>query len=287
MSKHICALITGSSRGYGRAIAEELNSYCLKNDINVHFILSGRSSGDLEETRNILENERVNVPTTKSVSSYFLYATDLSDLCSLPNSCDILLNELLDSKFTSFILYNNAGSLGELNEIGSSVFENSTERLASITHSINFNVTSSCFIISEIIEKHKQGLLNHLVDGITITNISSLCAIQPFSSWSTYCTGKAARDMFIRCLATENENNKLIKVLNYAPGPMDTGMQKEIREKPTVNKGVQEYFKELKTNNQLVNTKKSANKLIRIIIQNKYKSGDHIDFYDKIIGIDA
>jgi len=211
----------------------------------------------------------------------------LSDLSTLPSSCDILLNEVLDSKFTSFVLYNNAGSLGELNEIGSSIFETTADRLASITYSINFNVTSSCFIISEAIQRQKQGVYNHLVDGITIANISSLCAIQPFSSWSTYCTGKAARDMFIRCLATENENSNLIKVLNYAPGPMDTGMQKEIRDKPTVNKGVQEYFKELKTNNQLVSTNKSANKLIRIIIQNKYKSGDHVDYYDKIVGIDA
>lgn len=287
MSKHICVLITGSSRGYGRAIAEEFNSYCLKRDVNVHFILSGRSNSDLEETRNILENERVKTPTTKSITSYFLYATDLSDLSTLPNSCDVLLNEFLDNKFTSLILFNNAGSLGELNEIGTSVLESSAERLASMTHSINFNVTSACFIISEIIQRQKQGLYNHLTEGITIANISSLCAIQPFSSWSTYCTGKAARDMFIRCLAAENEGNDLIKVVNYAPGPMDTGMQKEIREKPTVNKGVQEYFKELKTNNQLVSTNKSANKLIRVLFQNKYKSGDHIDFYDKIVGIDT
>lgn len=287
MSNYICVLITGSSRGYGRAIAEEFNRHCLKGDVNVHFILSGRSHSGLEETRNILESERVSVPATRSSSSYNLYAADLGDLSSLPHSCDALLSDLMDTKFTSFVLFNNAGSLGELNNIGSSAVETSAERLVSLAHSINFNVTSSSFIISEVVQRQKQGLYSHLIDGITIVNISSLCAVQPFSSWSTYCTGKAARDMFIKCLAAENEGNKLIKVVNYAPGPMDTDMQKEIREKPTVDKGVQEYFNELKANNLLVSPNKSANKLIRIVVQNKFKSGDHIDYYDKIMGIDA
>jgi len=32
----------------------------------------------------------------------------------------------------------------------------------------------------------------------TVVNISSLCAVQPFPSFSLYCTGKAARDMFFK-----------------------------------------------------------------------------------------
>lgn len=41
-------------------------------------------------------------------------------------------------------------------------------------------------------------------------------------------TGKAARDMFFRTLAVEEPN---IRVLNYAPGPCDTDMGKDCREK--------------------------------------------------------
>jgi len=39
--------------------------------------------------------------------------------------------------------------------------------------------------------------------------------------------GKAAREMFFRVLALEDSS---IRVLNYAPGPCETDMQKEIRE---------------------------------------------------------
>lgn len=56
---------------------------------------------------------------------------------------------------------------------------------------------------------------------VKIVNISSLAALQAFESWSVYCAGKAARDMFYQALAKELKVQSLdqsIKVLNYAPG---------------------------------------------------------------------
>lgn len=41
-------------------------------------------------------------------------------------------------------------------------------------------------------------------DQITIVNISSLLAVEPFRNWGLYATGKAARDMLLRVLAKEN-----------------------------------------------------------------------------------
>ena len=57
---------------------------------------------------------------------------------------------------------------------------------------------------------------------VKIIHVSSLCALEPFKSWGLYCTGKAGRDMFFRVLAAEYPN---IRVLSYAPGPLDTNMQ--------------------------------------------------------------
>ena len=69
----------------------------------------------------------------------------------------------------------------------------------------------------------------------SVVNVSSLCAVQAFESWGIYCAGKAARDMYHAVLAQElskrsgdNTGSKIL-VLNYAPGPLDTDMQKEIR----------------------------------------------------------
>jgi sepiapterin reductase len=51
-------------------------------------------------------------------------------------------------------------------------------------------------------------------------------------------TGKAARNMFFRTLAVEEPN---IRVLNYAPGPCETDMQKDCREK-TRAPDIKKYF---------------------------------------------
>ena len=55
-----------------------------------------------------------------------------------------------------------------------------------------------------------------------VVNISSLAAVQPVKRWGLYCTGKAGRDMLFKVMAAEDPD---IRVLNYAPGPLDTGMQ--------------------------------------------------------------
>jgi sepiapterin reductase len=57
--------------------------------------------------------------------------------------------------------------------------------------------------------------------------------------------------MFHRVLAEEHKGDG-IRVLNYAPGPLDTDMQTEIRECPTLHKETQEYFRSLKEENKLV-----------------------------------
>ena len=49
------------------------------------------------------------------------------------------------------------------------------------------------------------------------------CTFIPFLS----AEGKAARDIFFNTLSIEEPD---IRVLNYAPGPLDTDMQKQCRE---------------------------------------------------------
>ena len=44
--------------------------------------------------------------------------------------------------------------------------------------------------------------------------------------------GKAARDMYHAALAAENERLPAVRVLSYAPGPLDTAMQAAVRAGP-------------------------------------------------------
>ena len=87
--------------------------------------------------------------------------------------------------------------------------------------------------------------------------------------------------MFHNVLALEQNKNKIIvKILNYAPGPLDTDMQKEIRECSTVDEETRKYFISLKEESKLVDPNQSADKLMKIVLDSNYENGAHIDFFD-------
>ena len=115
-----------------------------------------------------------------------------------------------------------------------------------------------------------------------IIHVSSLCAIQAFPSWGTYCTGKAARDMFHQVVAAELTAEKIenIKTLNYAPGPLDTDMQKHIREEPRSDLATRQFFIDMKAEGKLIDPEVSADKLYTVLDLNTYGSGSHVDYYD-------
>lgn len=133
---------------------------------------------------------------------------------------------------------------------------------------------------------YATNLLPSSINKLRIVNISSLCAIQPFGSWSIYCAGKSAREMFHKVAADELKDNTSIKILNYAPGPLDTDMQKEIREGAAVDPVIQGFFKSMKDENKLVDSSESADKLVKLIIADSFVSGAHVDFYDLVDGDD-
>lgn len=61
-----------------------------------------------------------------------------------------------------------------------------------------------------------------------------------------------------------------MKVLNYAPGPMDTEMTKPIREQ------VLGFDR-----NIMVDIQESAHRCVRLAIGGAFTTGAHIDFYDQ------
>lgn len=77
----------------------------------------------------------------------------------------------------------------------------------------------------------------------------------------------------IRVLATEQASIGGLKVLNYAPGPMDTDMSKEIR-------SPEQYEEDLKSGN-LVDPRLSAEKCVRLAVRGTFVTGSHVDFFDE------
>lgn len=105
-----------------------------------------------------------------------------------------------------------------------------------------------------------------------------------------YCAGKAARDMYHAVLAEECNVVPFccptISIMSYAPGPLDTDMQKEIRESATVDHDTRSFFISMKDEGKLVNPLASAEKLVKLIACGNYVTGSHIDYFDKITGVD-
>ncbi|KAJ1213115.1 hypothetical protein NDU88_000754 [Pleurodeles waltl] len=165
------------------------------------------------------------------------------------------------------LLVNNAGSVGDV----SKYFIDFTDP-ANVNSYLAFNVTSPLCLTSAVLGAFPKSPGLHRV----VVNISSLCALEPFKSFTLYCTGKAARDMMFRVLALEQPD---VRVLNYAPGPLDTDMHQLVGT-TCVDSDLRLTFQNRKNNGTLLDCKVSAEKCVNLLLDDTFQSGAHIDFYD-------
>ena len=84
--------------------------------------------------------------------------------------------------------------------------------------------------------------------------------------------------MFFKTIAKESGRNN-VRVLNYAPGPMDTDMQTRIRKEMPEGE-MKDAFVLMHKNQKLVLPRDSARKLVALIAMDQYENGAHIDYYD-------
>ncbi|CAJ0758345.1 23136_t:CDS:2 [Entrophospora sp. SA101] len=134
--------------------------------------------------------------------------------------------------------------------------------------------TESSIEFSEFLKRLKSSLTNQRI----IVNISSLLAIKPTPNWGLYCMAKSARDTYLAVISLEEASNNT-KTLNYAPGPLNNDMQKQVRE--TIGDVEQKtLYTNFFNNNQLLDMNDSSQKLVNLLFKNNFKSGSHIDYYD-------
>ncbi|XP_016144647.1 sepiapterin reductase a [Sinocyclocheilus grahami] len=161
----------------------------------------------------------------------------------------------------------NAASLGDVSR-----YCHDFTDVDEVNSYLSLNVSSALCLTAGVLRMFPQRT------GLTrvIVNVSSLSALQPFPSWVLYCSGKAARDMMFRVLAEEEPD---LRVLNYAPGPLDTDMQLQARSS-SADDALRNSFSIMHAQGQLLTCDQSINKLIKVLLENKYPSGAHLDFYD-------
>nr|XP_056711715.1 sepiapterin reductase [Euleptes europaea] len=253
------AVVSGASRGLGRSVARALAPRLAAGSA---LLLVARSAAALGE----LEGELAAACPAlrlRSLPADLARARGRRALLRAARS----LRPPAGRTLRRLLLVNNAASLGDI----SKAFVDFTNP-AEVNSYLNLNVTSALCLTSSLLKAFpaEPGLCRMVV------NISSLCALKPFKTWTLYCTGKAARDMMFQVLAAEEPD---VRVLNYAPGPLDTDMQELARTK-SGDQEVREQFVLMKQNGQLLDCDLSSQKLLTLLLENTFESGAHVDFYD-------
>jgi hypothetical protein len=73
--------------------------------------------------------------------------------------------------------------------------------------------------------------------------------------------------------------NVRLKYLNYAPGPLETtDMTMQLRSAPDLDGNLKTFFQK----NKLIDPIDSARVLVRLVLDDAFESGQHIDYYDMV-----
>ena len=190
-------LITGASRGFGNAVARLL----IENKKN--------------KIIGICRNEPEIDPGQADRLLFFKY--NLNEVKGIPEMVSTIMNQIDYDSINSIHLINNAATITPVGPLA-------TCDPDLIIRHYHLNILAPVLITSSFMHSTRD-----LNCEKKILNITSGAAFKPYFGWSSYCSSKAALEMFTRCLALESGNSYTIQT--YDPGMMDTAMQDEIRSK--------------------------------------------------------
>ncbi|XP_026281766.2 sepiapterin reductase [Frankliniella occidentalis] len=259
--KTFCVL-TGASQGIGRQFAIEFGRKFAKESV---LVLIARNSQGLQETKRRVGEANPDIqvichPTDLAKGNAALFKGIIED--SLSNA------KVSPGDFQLAFIVHNAGSLGD---VGPSVAElNDAEQWSEF---LALNITSTSILNSEFLKVFPKGSVPYR----TVVNVTSLCAVQPFCSMGQYCVSKAAREMFFKVLAEEDQS---LDVLSYSPGPVDTDMTITIINK-TRDAKTRDAFVDMKEKKTIVTCEQTTLKAIQVLSNKQYKSGQRVDYFDE------
>lgn len=188
------ALVTGGSRGIGRAIAIALAQE------GVHVAITGRNEDTLKQTTKEIENFDV-------FSSYAVF--DVSNR----NEVDKELFQLQEDFGEFDILINNAGVA-----LFGSVLDMNPDEWEDI---IKTNLLGTYYVIRNIVPSMKERQLGDVV------NISSTAGLKGAANTSAYSASKAGVNMLSDSLMQELRKSN-VRVTNLTPSTIATDLSKSV-----------------------------------------------------------
>ncbi len=242
-------IITGASKGLGEGIAMAL----IHED---HHLLCIARSESVALKRMA---DAKNCPVT-------FFHFDLAVAHDIPRLCEMVFSEIITQNADGVYLVNNAGVIKPIGRIESC---DPTQ----IEQHIRVNLIAPMLLTAEFIKTFKELDIQK-----RIINISSGAAKFPYYGWSSYCSGKAAIDMYSQCVETEQKDETYpIEVMAVAPGIIDTEMQDIIRgtdEKQFIHK---KKFVDYKETGKLVPANLAGMRLAELLLSDTFTSGKVID----------
>lgn len=182
------ALITGGSRGFGRATAEALAAR------GWQLVLDGRDTHALLATAEALPGALA-VPGDVADA---VHRTRLAEAVRKLGPLDLLLN--------------NASTLGP-----SPLPPLAAAPLDDVRRAYEVNVLAPLALVQELLPLLRAA-------GGTVVNVSSDAAVEPYPTWGAYGSTKAALDQLTAVLGAEEES---LRAYAFDPGDMRTAMHQE------------------------------------------------------------
>ncbi|XP_063849874.1 sepiapterin reductase-like [Scylla paramamosain] len=252
-------VVTGASQGFGAAICTEL----------APLLPPGSRMLGLARSQQGLATTAAAVTKANPAITFSPVVMDLATAKAMDYEAT-LKDHLGTGQSTppgQALLFHNAGSLGTVKYL------REMDDATRLSTYFDLNI-SSVILLNAAFMRLISTLSGKVI--VKVINVSSLCALEPFKSWGLYCTGKAGRDMLFKVLAVEDPG---VRVLNYAPGPLDTGMQVHARTM-TQDDDIRKTFTSMKEEGKLLSCQSSVKKLLQFLEKDEFKSGDHVDFFE-------
>lgn len=236
-------LITGTTRGLGRALAEQALQHAGS------FVIS------LSRTDSSIQGNHQTIQI------------DLNRIQDIgPAFACIKIDPHRTIALCHTVLINNAGVLDPI----APLTDCDDKRLA---RNLQTNLTAPM-----VLSRHFFHFSRPLPGRKWIINLTSGASQSPYQGWSAYCASKAGLDMATRVMAMEfSQIDPSFAACAIAPGTLDTRMQERIRRCSRKQFEQVDKFIQLKQNGSLDPPAHAASKILQLLMKGGLENGGRYD----------
>jgi NAD(P)-dependent dehydrogenase (short-subunit alcohol dehydrogenase family) len=245
-------ILTGASRGLGRAMAERL----LGVD-RLLLTISRRPDAALQ------------AKAGERGAQLEQWALDLAHDIGVAARLETWLRKQDATRFRSAALINNAGLLGRVGPLQEADAD-------SIAAALRVGLEAPALLAGAFLRATEGWSIPRKV-----LNISSGAGRRAIAGWSVYCAAKAGLDHLSRAMAEDEARRPNgAKVVSLAPGVIDTDMQGELRAADAAGFPDQPRFRELKASGQLASADDAAARVLAYLARPDFGANPVADVRD-------